>query len=410
MEEIEVRTRVATQPMSFPFDYAKYRNALSFDKIEREDGWIDYYAIFKRKGTLGNRRKGIAIFGQVSLIDCNNNEILRVNEKGKLYRIFGGYYVNLVTKRYNYQTFPGQDRDTEYEEMRNVDALFDEYGNKLDYKQSAELFKNNDIIQALTAIEIGENRVFYKNALYDLNDYSIIKKYQKNIIIDGLFSNGYCKVKILDDNRDFIVAVYDHKISHVFTEKEFNRIKSLLHLRMKEDEPFCKISKIVDNRVPTGIIDEYCPNVEISIERYHASISPLIRCGIHYYQLNKIFFDELIEFASEKEAMGDDYYKRFLVRMGHQYYSHRTDSRWLHISSESYDLLYKKCCLINNNRPNFINKITKLGYCALFDAESLNYGRNKNEYEIYRFECRPYGYISTNGELIYDFDVNNIKW
>ena len=409
MEEIAIRTLVAVQHKNNPFEYWRYNKALSIDKVERENGWIEYYATFKRKGTLSSWRKGIAIFGQGTLIDRNNTEIVRVNN-GRLFRIFGGYYAHLVTRNYNYRTFPGQDRETEYEQMQIVNALFDEDGKRLEYEQSIEIFKKMDILQALMTVEIGEDRVYYKNALYDLKNYNLIAKFSKNIILDGVFSNGYCKVIIPEDNRSFIVAVHDRKISQVFTEQEFDHLKSLLNLEITEDEPFCGLSKTVDKSDVTVSIDEYCPKVDVSIENYLATMPSLINIDDRLYQLSPKFADKFFDETTRWNSMGKSYYKWHLERLGDCYYMNRSGERCLHISSECYDKLYKELSLINDNRPNFIKKITKIGNCTMLGIENLYYRKGVTEYEIYRFECCPYGYINTFGELIYDFDVNNIKW
>lgn len=409
MEEIAIRTLVAIQHGNIPFDYWKYKKALAIDTVEREDGWVEYYATFKRKGTLGNWRKGIAVFGQGTLIDSNNNEVVRVNN-GRLYRIFGGYYAHLVTRNYNYRTFPGQDRETEYEQMQIVNALFDEDGKLLEYEQSVEIFKKLDILQGLMAVEVGEDRVYYKNALYDLNDYSLIAKFSKNIILDGVFTNGSCRVIIPDDNRNFIVAVCDHKISRVFTEQEFNHLKSLLRLEIKEDEPLYEISKIVSKNDVIVFIDEYNPKVEISIENYLATTPTFIHNNGCVYQLSPRFTDDFIDEIEHWRSMGEGYYKWHLESLENRCFMQRDGMRCLHISSENYDNLYKELSLINDNRPNYIKNIVKMGQCVLLGEENFNNRNAVTEYEIYRFECRPYGYITTSGELIYDFDVNNIKW
>lgn len=410
MEEIAIRTLVAIQHENISFDYWKYKKALAIDTVEREDGWIEYYATFKRKGTLGNWRKGIAVFGQGTLIDSNHNEIAKVYNSGRFYRIFGGYYANLVTRNYNYITFPGQDRETEYSQMQIVYALYDENGKRLEYERCLEIFKQMNILQALTAVEIGEDRVYYKNALYNLNDYSLIAKFSKNIILDGVFTNGRCRVIMPEDNRNFIVAVYDHKISQIFTEQEFNHLKTLLKLEIKEDEPLYEISKIVSKSDVTALIDEYNPKVEISIENYFATTPTIIHNNGCVYQLSPRFTDDFIDEIEHWRSMGEGYYKWHLERLENRCFMQRDGMRCLHISSENYDNLYKELSLINDNRPNYIKNIVKMGQCVLLGEENFNYGNAVTEYEIYRFECRPYGYITTSGELIYDFDVNNIKW
>ena len=127
MEEIIIKTLAARQHKNAPFDYWKYRYALSIDGVEIEDEWVEYYVTHKTVGTISNRRKGIAIVhsGNVfCLIDRDNNEILSTNRE--LIRIFGGYYVSLDEYRYDYRTFPGQDRDTEYETTTVIYEIYDE--------------------------------------------------------------------------------------------------------------------------------------------------------------------------------------------------------------------------------------------------------------------------------------------
>jgi len=248
------------------------------------------------------------------------------------------------------------------------------------------------------------------NALYDLKDYGLIAKFSKSIILDGTFINGRCRVIIPEDNRDFIVAVQNHKISQVYTEQEFEHLKSLLKLEIKEDEPFCEISKIVGKSDVTVHIDEYNPKVEISIENYLATTPVFIHDNEGVYQLSPGFADDFVDEVDHWRSMGDSYYNGFLERLGDCCFMQRDGMRCLHISSEAYDKLYKDLSLINDNRPNFIKRIIKVGKCAILGTENLYYRKDITEYEIYRFECRPYGYINTSGELLYDFDVNNIKW
>lgn len=399
MEEITIKTLVAKQHKSIPFDYWKYTYALSIDKVEQENGWIDYFVTHKCVGTISNRRKGIALVhsGNVFyLIDRDNNEMLSTTNT--LIRIFGGYYVSLRKHRFNYRTFPGQDRDTEYETTTVIYEIYDEDGTRLNSEERESLIESMDILQIMTAVEIGEDRVFFNNALYNLKDYSLITKYLKNIHLDGLFNNGYCKVRIPEDDRDFIVAVDNHKICYAFTECEFERLTKVLNLVVEEEKRIYSVSQTVkkeeiEDKDP---VFEYYPKAEFSIEKYHATAPTTIQYQSFLFQLEPLFTDEDIERLKapgllnySMSCRACDYYK-------HNY----SPSCYLHIPYEGYKQLCESILEVNKNRPNFIKKITKLGKCNIL----------VEEYDMYRFECRPYGYITASGELIYDFDVNNIKW
>lgn len=397
MEEIIIKTLAARQHKNAPFDYWKYRYALSIDVVEIEDEWVEYYVTHKTVGTISNRRKGIAIVhsGNVfCLIDRDNNEILSTNRE--LIRIFGGYYVSLDEYRYDYRTFPGQDRDTEYETTTVIYEIYDEDGKQLNSKQEAEFFKTTNVLQAMTVVEIGEDAVYYKNALYHLSDYSCITKFQKNIRLEGTFIDGRCKVRIPEDDRDFIVAVYKHKICHVFTECEFERMTNVLNLVVKEEKNNYSVSKTVKKEEieNTDYISDCYPKAEISIEKYHASAPTIINHLYRTFRIEPLFTDDYIESFSAPGLLD------YVISVKACKYYKNQDSQYLHIPYEGYKQLCESILEVNNNRPNYIKKITKLGKCIIM----------AKDYEMYRFECRPYGFITTSGELVYDFDVNNIKW
>ena len=85
--------------------------------------------------------------------------------------------------------------------------------------------------------------------------------------------------------------------------------------------------------------------------------------------------------------------------MACKYYKSSSYSHYLHIPYEGYKLLYESISSVNNKRPNFIKKVVEVGSCNILSEQC----------DLYRFECRPYGYITPSGKLIYDFDVNSIK-
>ncbi len=397
-EEIIIKTLVAKQHKNTPFNYWKYKNALSIDKVEHENGWIDYYVTQKRVGTISNRRKGIALVhsgNMFYLIDRDNNEVLSTNNT--LIRIFGGYYISLGEHRFNYTTFPGQDRDTEYETMTVIHEIYDENGIRLNSEERKDLIVSMDILKVMTAVEIGEDRVFFNNALYYLEDYSLIAKFSKNIRLDGFFNNGCCKVRIPEDDRDIIVAVYEHKICHAFTQCDFERLAKVLNLDVEEEKSIYSVSQIVKKEEIEDMdsVFEYYPKGEISIERYHATAPTTVNYHSFSFQLIPMFTDE--DFDTWKVPGMLDY---FISCMACKYYKNNWNNCYLHIPYEGYKQLCESLMEVNKDRPNFIKKITKLGKCSILEKK----------YDIYRFECRPYGYITTSGELKYDFDVNNIKW
>lgn len=62
-----------------------------------------------------------------------------------------------------------------------------------------------------------------------------------------------------------------------------------------------------------------------------------------------------------------------------------------------FDKIYKQEC----SRPNFIQNIKIIAEEIVLEGETFS---------IFKFECRPYGFITKDGNLDYNFDVNNIKW
>ena len=398
MEEIVIKSLVARQHKNTPFDYRKYRNTLAIDKIEIENDWVEYYVTRKCVGTISNRRKGIAIVhcGNVFyLIDRDDNEILSTTNK--LIRVFGGYYVSLGEHRFNYRTFPGQDRDTEYETTTIIYDIYDENGERINSKQDAGFFKSMDILQTMTAVEIGEDRVFYKNALYDLSDYSLVASFTKNIRLEGMFIDGQCKVRCPEDDRNFIVAVLGHKVWQVFDEDEFRRIVEVLNLDVEKEECNYGVSEIIEQNEIEDMdcVVEYYPKAEITIEKYLASSPTVIVHDLLTYRLEPMFTDEYIDRFNAPGMLN-----YVMSVMACKYYKSSSYSHYLHIPYEGYKLLYESISSVNNKRPNFIKKVVEVGSCNILSEQC----------DLYRFECRPYGYITPSGKLIYDFDVNSIKW
>ena len=77
------------------------------------------------------------------------------------------------------------------------------------------------------------------------------------------------------------------------------------------------------------------------------------------------------------------------------------DNEWRKIEGSTAQKVYEKIFEQKCKRPNFIKDIECIAEEIILDEE---------EYSMYRFECRPYGYITKDGNFDYNFDVNNIKW
>lgn len=78
-----------------------------------------------------------------------------------------------------------------------------------------------------------------------------------------------------------------------------------------------------------------------------------------------------------------------------------TNEGWIKIEGTNGRQIDKQIQETNSKRPNYIKKIEQIREDILINDET---------YSIYKFECRPYGYLTKDGRLEYAFDVNNIQW
>ena len=67
------------------------------------------------------------------------------------------------------------------------------------------------------------------------------------------------------------------------------------------------------------------------------------------------------------------------------------------VAQKAYEKLFEQ----HIKRPNFIQDVERIADEIVLEGET---------YSIFRFECRPYGFITKEGKFDYDFDVNNIQW
>ena len=67
------------------------------------------------------------------------------------------------------------------------------------------------------------------------------------------------------------------------------------------------------------------------------------------------------------------------------------------VAQKAYEKLYAQ----HVNRPNYIQEVDRIADEIVLEGET---------YSLFRFKCRPYGFITKDGKFDYDFDVNNIQW
>ena len=326
------------------------------------------------------------------LIDQNYNYIFSKNsfeedeiEGEQIERVFGGYYIVRDVKLDGCRTFPGKDRDTEYYYSTCIKDVIDENGRILTKDEKKTYLESNPIKQTT---EYGNGIIQCGSSFYRLDNYQHLYDLHKEVEPLGVFKEGKCKVSVVSDYRDFVVLVKDKRIKHVFNAEDFTFISKLLGIDLetwgKESLQSSRKPYYKSVRKPNDITSfkEIKPEIEIYIHNYEIGVSSYsIDCG------GELYYDDNYGFYRTQLIPGTSYYY--------------VEDEWRKISEADskpiFDKIFKKDC----NRPNFIKDIKIIARDILLDEE---------EYSLYKFECRPYGYLTKDGKFEYDFDVNNIKW
>jgi hypothetical protein len=353
-------------------------------------------------------RKGIAIARyytssikpsrQYYLIDKNYNYLYSNNswkedeiEGEQIERVFGGYYIIRDAKCKCVATYPGQDRDTEYSYQTYIKDIIDENGCILSSDEKKRFLESQQIKYVT---EYGEGIVECGSFFYELDNYECLFKIEKKLVPIGIFKDGKCKVGILSDYRDFIVFVKDNEIVKVYDEKDYLFFKEVFGVECQTIQ-----TKAIDEELYYP--EELPNNSDVVVEHF----KPIVE-----YEINRY---EPIWPRHPKRFLGDDKssgVKRVLdtswgimrwKSMSYKDEFYNVDGKWIEISKEDSQNVFDKIFEIKCNRPNFIKEIV----CVERDL-SLESGI----FSIYKFECRPYGYLRKDGVLEYDFDVNNIIW
>lgn len=306
-------------------------------------------------------------------------------EGEQIERVFGGYYIIRDVKLDRCRTFPGQDRDTEYYYSTCIKEVIDENGTILTKDERITYLETHPVTHTT---EYGDGIVQCGTSFYGLDNYQYLFEIPKEVEPLGFFRDGKCKVKVITDYRDFIVLVKDKRITRIFNAEDFIFISKLLGIDLEtwgreslksSHKPFYRSVK-----KPKDITSckEIKPETEIRIHNYEIGVSSYsIDCG------GELYYDENYGFYRTQLIPGTSYYY--------------VENEWRIIDEADSRPVFDKIFLQKCNRPNFIKDISIIATDILLDGE---------EYSIYRFECRPYGYICKNGEFEYNFDVNNIKW
>ena len=307
----------------------------------------------------------------------NEDEI----EREQIERVFGGYYIVRDVRLDGCRTFPGQDRDTEYHYSTCIKDVLDENGKPLSEEEKKEYLKQNPIKQTT---EYGEGIVECESSFYNLDTYQYLFTVPKTLKPIGFYKDGKFRVGIVSDYRDFYVVVKDKTIITVYDDKQIKFIEKLLGIDIEKDKYMKpKYSPVDEEPDETINIKEIKPKKSVKISNYFSSLSVPYDIDGYY----DFIYDENYGITRGK-------YKPFT-----SYYY--VDDEWRKIEGSTAQKIYdeifeQECC-----RPNFIQYIEIIAEEIVLDGET---------YSIFKFECRPYGFITKDGKFDYEFDVNNIQW
>lgn len=311
-------------------------------------------------------------------------------EGEQIERVFGGYYIVRDVKLDGCTTFPGQDRDTEYYYSTCIKDVLDENGKLLSEKEKNEYLRQYPIKQTT---EYGENIVECESSFYSLDTYHYLFSIRKTLKPIGLYKDGRFRVSIVSDYRDFYVVVKDKTIKAVYNDKQFKFIEKLLGINVEEEEnsysspknkymkqKYRPVNKKPEEQVRINVIK---PEVIDEINNYLSTLS----VPYELYGTGRLVYDENYGI------------NRFIFEPHTCYYY--IDDEWRMIEGTAAKKAYEEIFKKGLSRPNYIQNI-----CRIADEVVLD----KEVYSIFRFECRPFGFLNKEGQFDYDFNVNNIQW
>lgn len=296
------------------------------------------------------------------------------DEFDSIQRIFGGYYVVFEKKWECIRTFPGQDRDTEYKEYYSAARIYNEAGTILNDEEKDNFIKTHDIYDSY--LELGEGIISKGSSIYKLSDYSYIADLPLNIKIKGKFVDGKCDVWMKNDFRDFYVLIKDKNVYKVFERDDFEQIVKILGsdiLNDEEDQPSNRVFPSVSIKVEPQIIPIIHDYLYGFPEKYNCPVTNFCPegpnyCFFQYAQYTGYYFENGIWYELDRKDMIEIVDK---------------------LRSEYFPV------------KNYIRDIYKIKDGIHCDNDN---------FDLYLFECRPFGYMNKKGFINYSFDINKIEW
>lgn len=313
-------------------------------------------------------------------------------EGEQIERVFGGYYIVRDVRLDGCRTFPGQDRETEYYYSTCIKYVLDEHGTALSEEEKKEYLKHNPIKQTT---EYGEGIIECESSFYSLDTYQYLFSIPKTLKPIGFYKDGRFRVGVVSDYRDFYIVVKEKQIITVFDHTQYKFLEKLLGIDIEEEKRLYlrshnKYTKSKKEHKPVNNWPEDITNVKIVVPEVSVEIE-------------KYLFDLSVpyEIYGDGDFVYDENYgiNRYKVKPRTCYYY--VDNEWRKIEGSTAQVVYDKLFEQTCNRPNYIQCIESIA-----DEIILN----GDKYSLFKFECRPYGFITRDGKFDYNFDVNNIKW
>lgn len=368
----------------------------------------------------GEWRKGLAIYHPNNCIINEEFQVVSPKlfipatiESVKIHRVFGGRYFITAMAKYNYRTFPGQDRDTEYDLRPIVFAILDENGRLI--------CEHSDEKPQFTQ-ELGDNVVYYNNSFYRLDTYELIYSPTKRVIPLSKFIDGKCKISIISDYRDFYVAVNDKKIVASIDKMLYQIMAENPFVRLPSDEETFTLFWNVFNNCKKQQHKPYekllsteakAMNDDTHVVDYH--LQPIVVIENYMYSFPKEFdihdkypLDNHFVYEKSGKTMEKYFIDMLIYHTTSRIYKCPDDaSTWFKIDKDSFQSECEQLYLFNHSRPNYIQDISCLFERIDVQDEWIDY--YTHEYSLYEFHCRPYGFFSKDGQFDYSFDVDNVN-
>lgn len=291
-------------------------------------------------------------------------------------RVFGGNYIVKTSHQIGRLCIPGRDDEENYETV--VYCILDSDGKEI--KDNC-IHSNNIGYKHLCYKELGNAIIFYKNSLYNLEDYSLIKELPYNIDEIRDCKNGERKFYVIDDFRDYYVIVKDCKIIKYYQRKNFEEIASLFNISLKAENRRTDIKQIKPDKDSIFVVRE--PFLICKIEKY------LYEMPSNFSTINNIchlnndtkYGDIMVKASLQKHFIFNPYYLE--------------NGKWYDFGNHKCENFYALLEEVNKELPNYVSNITYIKKVIWNDEEC----------DLYLFESKPYGYLDKNLNFIYNYEV-----